>query len=106
MYINFGIYIITFILTVMFRKKEILVTIINSIILLLTIQNHNILQSQTAIIAGSGFALLEYICIKYFDMWKYNVTNYIIPTWLPLIWILTSFFILDLHELIKKLFIS
>lgn len=97
-WLNIAIYFATCLTAMMLRKNEKLVALLHIILLLTLISCHSLQETFTALIAGIVLSSTEFICIKHFNMWKYNYTNYMIPIWLPFTWAIVTFFIIDLSR--------
>lgn len=99
--INLILFVFTFIVAVIWKKKEWIVVVLLLAILLTLFLHNNFGWKQCFIIVLFGFimATAEYICIKWFHMWKYNYVNWIVPVWLPLGWSISGVFLLSLLKI-------
>lgn len=97
---NISLFIITFLVATILKKYESIVAILLTSILALLMYFNNLTSRQRIIliIFGVIMATTEYICIKYFDMWKYNFVYYDIPLWLPFAWSITGVFLLTIYK--------
>ena len=80
------------------RKQETSVALLHILFLCILMQIHGPRLVMLALFVGALMALIEFVCIKYFDMWKYNFTNNTIPVWLPFTWAIVALFIIDLFK--------
>jgi hypothetical protein len=91
----------TFVVAVHFRKQEGLVAAILGLILIQLLVFNKFTTKQSIIIIMFGFimATAEYVCIKWFNMWKYNYIEWVVPAWLPIGWSISGVFLLALLRL-------
>lgn len=101
--VNFLLYLITFIISLVFRKNEQVLTGIVFILLLCIFWLKQDVHLITAsLIFGVGMSTVEYTCIRY-GMWKYKNVRYTIPLWLPILWIIVFFFAVDFEKAMSSL---
>ena len=94
------LYALVFLSAVLLRQYEYHVAVSHALLVFLLASSHKKYEVIVALLTGIIFATTEYVCIRYFDMWKYNNTNYTIPIWLPFTWAAVGFFVIDLtHRL-------
>ncbi len=88
------LFIATYISAVYLRKKEILSAIALFVILItiIIISKFSVYESIIIIILGFIMAFAEWTCITYFNMWKYNYSQYTVPLWLPFAWSISMVF--------------
>jgi hypothetical protein len=101
-FINLALFIMTFVIAVTFRKNEWIVAGLLALVLATLLVYNKFGAKKSAIIIAFGFimATAEYVCIKLFNMWKYNYVNWVLPVWLPLGWSISGVFLLALLRLI------
>lgn len=93
---SFPFFFATFITAITLRQNEELAALgILSLMFILVM----IMQMTTlSVIVALGFGLMatcaEWVCVRMFDMWKYNYTKYDVPIWLPFAWSMAAIFAL------------
>ena len=45
-----------------------------------------------AVLAGVIMTCVEFVCIEYFDMWRYTNAAHTVPLWLPFMWATVAIF--------------
>jgi hypothetical protein len=97
------VYATVFCSAIIFRKKEFLVLIFHGALLFIMffLRRKKMYVIALAICIGGVMSFVEYICIKYFNMWRYNFVNNTIPVWLPMAWTFVALMIMDAARLLK-----
>jgi hypothetical protein len=100
------IYILTFISAIIFRKNEQVVAIFHFFLMVMMCLLHinRIGIIILCICLGIIMTIAEYICVRFFGMWKYSNTTNTLPFWLVFTWILVAFFFYDVHKYFSKFF--
>lgn len=101
------IYPLTALLTILFKKNELLVTLIQLCIVGYLYNNHNKMINHRIIKSSIILTLTSYICVKYFDMFKFNYTKLTLPLWFFLSWMIVGYFMgIPLRETYHNLAVS
>lgn len=91
------IYASAFITSILFRRRELLITAFLLPHLSWCMQSHGSENwSQFAITTGGVMTITEYICVRGFQMWTYRKSLFHVPLWVPLMWSIRAFFVVDL----------
>lgn len=96
---SISMYVATFVLAVSLRVHEVILTLGLVPIYLFLLTLHTPAQRIASVLVGVLLPIVEYVCIRY-DMWKYTTHQYMdVPIWLPLLWAITSLFIMDVASI-------
>jgi len=101
--VNLFLYLATFfIATTLHRQEETLaISLLPVYFVLMTV--HTNAHIFTSVLIAIVLSVVEIICVR-LGMWKYTNHKYAdIPLWLPLLWSITAFFIIDIAIYISKL---
>ena len=102
MFMKISLYAATFLLALSLRKHEVPLALSLVLVYAFLLMLHTPAQRIASMLIGVILPVVEYVCIRY-DMWKYTAPQYMeIPLWLPLLWAITSLFILDVCTKITK----
>ena len=93
---NVIMYFLTFFSCVTLWKQEQLLLAILALYFIILLYFHKFDQNVIfyGLFMGLIFSIVEYICIKYFEMWKYQSTQ-ALPLCLPVLWAIVALFMLD-----------
>jgi hypothetical protein len=91
-------YIATYLAAIVFRGNEYIVASIHLAILIDLMHHMSKKQSVFLVLFGASMTCAEVVCVRYFDMWRYNHVVFDAPVWLPLAWSIVGAMILDLSR--------
>lgn len=96
MLMTIPLYILTALSIIYFREKEIQTTVSLFIILLLLMSFYDKQTTTAVFIAAIILTGASYVCVKYYKIWTFNYTKKVLPYWFPVLWMITSLFIIRL----------
>jgi hypothetical protein len=91
-------YVATYLAAISFREHEYIVAGIHFAILIDLLSHFSQSKSVFIVVFGALMACAEIVCVRYFDMWKYNNTKFDVPVWLPTAWSIVGAMIIDLSR--------
>lgn len=96
------IYIITVLSVLILKKHELTVAALHLVLLLIIVFHSDVKSRIAALIVGLTMTVISYICVKYYGMWTHAFTQYTIPLWMPITWMMMAFFVRDAHSLVSR----
>lgn len=102
----FLIFMVTYVLSVYFRHKELFVLLIMSAAFIATsigFGYHTATEALVLLMYGGLMTMVEFSCVFFFDMWRYNFVNWSVPLWLPVGWSLMGMLLLHIIRALSAL---
>lgn len=103
--VDVAVNIISFAIATLFllgyRRHETLVAVVWTGILFQLLQYNELSETQCMAIVAFGFimSLVEIVCTKFFNIWRYNYAKNVVPLWLPPGWSMCGLMMLVMMRL-------